>query len=109
MSSDSTPQIGLPIEVPSLTSSFIKKLLIDGGFEAHKVSVIKRNMHMAVGSLDELVGNLMVVKAVLAPDYTDEELKEFVPILKKEVLKLEGLKDFGGPCWTPWDEGFDCK
>ena len=55
-----------------MRSSSVKKLLIDGGFEVHKVSV------------------------VLAPDYTGEELKGFVLILKKkEVLKLERYNDFG--------------
>ena len=52
-------------------------------------------MHMTADSLDDLVGNLMVARAALAPNYTDEELPIFVPILKKEVAKLDGYKDFG--------------
>ena len=52
-------------------------------------------MHMTADSLDALVDNLMIAKVVLAPDYTDEELEKFVPVLKKEVLKLGEFKDFG--------------
>ena len=95
MRPNSTPHLGLPIDGPRITSSFVTKLLFAGGFEEHKVAVKSSNMHMTADSLDDLVDNLMIAKVVLAPDYTDEELKVFVPFLKREVLKLEGFKDFG--------------
>ena len=50
---------------------------------------------MTADSLDDLVDNLMTAKVVLAPYYTDKELEAFVPILEREVLKLERYKDFG--------------
>lgn len=53
---------------------------------------------MSADSLDALVDNLMIAnksKAVLAPHYTDQDLEDFVPVLRKEVLKMEGFKDFG--------------
>jgi hypothetical protein len=91
----STSHLGLPIEEPRISSSFLQKLLVAGRFEAHKVVVKRSNMHMTADSLDDLVGNLMIAKVVMAPDYTDEGLRIFVPILKKEVGKLDGYKGFG--------------
>jgi len=78
-----------------MSSSFITKLLVSGGFEEHKVAVRRSNMHMTADSLDDLVNNLMIAKVVLVPDYTDEELELCVPILKKEVLKMKEYQDFG--------------
>ena len=46
------------------------------------------NTRISANSRDALVNNLMVFKAGLAPIYTDEEIKEFVLVLKKEMVKL---------------------
>jgi hypothetical protein len=94
MRPNSTPHFGLPIDGPRITSSFVTKRLVAGGFEAHKVAVKRLNMHMTADSLDGLVDNLMVAKVVLVPDYADEELKVFVPILKREVAQVGGVQGF---------------
>jgi hypothetical protein len=66
MRPNSTPHFGLPIDGPRITSSFVTKRLVAGGFKEHKVAVKRLNIHITADSLDDLVKNLIVAKGSIS-------------------------------------------
>jgi len=91
-SPNTAPRLGLTVSRERLTDKFLTKQLVGDGFGGEEVVAKKTDTHITAVSLSELVGGLMLAKAVLTPDYPEDKLKEIIPTLRKEGFKFDGYK-----------------
>ena len=82
----------------------LMKQLEDAGF-ANKVEVKSVPSKIEAGSLDELVGNLLLFRDMYYKGYSEEEIARLPAILSKEIRKLPDFEErpgFAGVNMVAW-------